>query len=76
VNSFDEAFDLEPYPRILLSRGWTSLGRMKYRLRECEVHFDTSSQFEVFVGGKRVASHYARSEDEFVAVLEELGHRY
>lgn len=72
MDPFDEAFDREPFPQILLRRGWKSLGRMKFSLREYELFFDTSSQFEVSVDGKRVASHYAKDEAQFLAILETL----
>ena len=72
MNPFDEAFDREPFPGILLRRGWKSLGRMKFALRQYELFFDTSSQFEVRVGGKLVASHYAKDEVQFLAILEKL----
>jgi len=45
---------------------------MKFALRQYELFFDTSSQFEVRVGGKLVASHYAKDEVQFLAILEKL----
>jgi hypothetical protein len=45
---------------------------MKFSLRKHELFFDTSCQFEVSVDGKRVASHYAKDEAQFLAILESL----
>ena len=66
------SFDKEDYPRILLSKGWKSLGLMTYAFANYRIFFDTSSQFQIVKDDEVIGNYYADSEEKFIAILDEL----
>jgi len=72
MNKFDEAFDKEPYPQVLLKKGWLSLGKMRYKFGDIVIFFDTSRQIEIYKNSEVISSHYLENSDELEKILNSI----